>query len=80
MDEIEGLFAGDVTVFEDEGHSAVERRLKAICKAPSGRSVFVVFTLRQRGEDMMLRPISARHMHKKEVAYYEKETSRAENG
>ena len=80
VDEIEGLFAGDVTIFEDEGLSAVERRLKAIGKAPSGRSVFVVFTLRQRGEDMMLRPISARYMHKKEVAYYEKETSRAENG
>lgn len=71
VDEIEGLFAGEVTIFEDEGHSGAEQRFMAIGKAPSGRSVF---TLRQRGNAVLLRPISARYMHRKEIAYYEKIT------
>ncbi len=32
-----------------------------------GRKAFVVFTLRNRGKGVLLRPISARYMHKREV-------------
>ena len=35
--------------------------------------IFVVFTLRRRGDDILIRPISARYMHDKEVKSYEKE-------
>ena len=36
-------------------------------------AIFVVFTLRRRGDDILIRPISARYMHDKEVKSYEKE-------
>jgi len=75
---IEELFAGEMTVFPDAGHSRVEERLKAIGKTRAGRHVFVVFTLRKRGDRLLIRPIGARFMHKREVAHYEKETAKAE--
>jgi uncharacterized DUF497 family protein len=34
-----------------------------------------VFTLRRKGDKQMIRPISARYMHKKEIESYEKENS-----
>jgi uncharacterized DUF497 family protein len=36
-------------------------------------ATFVVFTLRRRGDAVLIRPISARYMHKKEIKAYEKE-------
>ena len=54
-----------------------EERLKAIGKTRAGRYVFIVFTMRRRNERLLLRPISARYMHKREVAHYEKETAKA---
>jgi uncharacterized DUF497 family protein len=38
-----------------------------------GRRVFLVFTLRRKGDKQLIRPISARYMHKKEIESYEKE-------
>jgi uncharacterized DUF497 family protein len=35
----------------------------------------IPFTLRTRGGKRLVRPISARFMHKKEVEHYEKETA-----
>ena len=52
---------------------ASERRLRAIGKTAEGRAIFVVFTLRRRGDDIFIRPISARYMHEKEVRNYEEE-------
>jgi uncharacterized protein len=37
----------------------------------------MVFTFRKKGDDVLIRPISARYMHKKEVDAYEKEVHRA---
>ena len=48
-----------------------ERRFLAIGFGAAGRHVLVVFTIRVVGEDRLIRPISARYMHRKEVAYYE---------
>ena len=36
-------------------------------------AVFVVFTLRTHGEETLIRPISARYMHGKQINAYEKE-------
>jgi len=69
---IEALFRGGVTILPDEGHSKTERRFKAIGKTDEGRMIFVVFTLRRRGAALLIRPISARYMHKKEIEHYEK--------
>jgi len=60
IEAIENVFAGAI---------AISRRRK------NGRrqGVFIVFTLRKRGAEVLLRPISARYMHAKEVRNYEKE-------
>jgi uncharacterized DUF497 family protein len=74
---IESLFDGPVAVFPAPAHASEEERFLGIGKTDEGRSVFIVFTLRQRDEGILLRPISARYMHKKEIDYYEKEASQA---
>ena len=71
------MFRGPLAVFADIAHSASEERFKAIGRTNEGRSVLVVFTLRRRGDDMFIRPVSARYMHRKEVAHYEKEGANA---
>ncbi|AVT78226.1 BrnT family toxin [Rhodopseudomonas sp. P1] len=75
--EIEGLFRGPVSVFPDPAHSTTEERFKAIGRTEAGRMVFVVFTLRTLRERTLIRPISARYMHRKEIAAYEEEAAKA---
>lgn len=70
---IESLFDEEVAVLPDAAHSARERRYRAIGWTAEGRAVFVVFTLRRHGANLLMRPISARYMHAKEVRAYEKE-------
>lgn len=48
-----------------------EPRMRAIGKTATGRYVFLVFMLRSIGGQKMLRPISARYMHQKEIDHYE---------
>ena len=70
---IEDLFTRPVMILPDAAHSAVETRLRAVGKDSAGRHVFVVFTVRTRDGRHFIRPISARYMHRKEVASYEEE-------
>ena len=35
--------------------------------------MFIVFTLRRKGDELLIRPIGAPYMHKKEIDAYEKE-------
>ena len=60
-------------------HFALEVRFKAIGRTEAGRAVLIVFTLRMRGGETMIRPISARYMRRKEIDYYEKEAAEAAN-
>jgi uncharacterized DUF497 family protein len=48
-----------------------EPRLRAIGKTAAGRYVFLVLMYREIDGHTKLRPISARYMHKEEVAHYE---------
>ena len=48
-----------------------EPRMRAIGKTKVGRYVFLAFMLRMIDGKKMLRPISARYMHTKEVEHYE---------
>jgi uncharacterized protein len=50
----------------------METRLKAIGFTTEGRAVFLIFTERRRGSRRLIRPISARYMHAKEIRAYEK--------
>ena len=71
--EVESLFRGVPLVGPDPQHSAVEHRFRAVGITAEGRNLFVVFTWRQSGAQLLLRPVSARYMHKKEVEAHEKE-------
>ena len=63
----------------DARHSDEENRLIATGMGASGRHLFVVFTLRQRGGRTLLRPVSARYMHQREIAIYEQARAKVEN-
>jgi uncharacterized DUF497 family protein len=71
--DIESLFTRPLAILPDTAHSQGERRFRAIGRTDKGRNVFLVFTLRRKGEELLIRPISARYMHKKEIDAYEKE-------
>jgi uncharacterized protein len=57
-------------ILPDTAHSQQEQRFRAIGRDENGRALFVVFTLRRRGREVLIRPISARYMHKKEADHY----------
>lgn len=71
--EVEGLFSRPLLIIPDASHSKSEERLRAIGKTASGRPVFLVFTIRVRAGKRVIRPVSARYMHKEEVRHYEQE-------
>jgi len=73
--DIEGLFARPLAILPDAGHSQRENRFRAVGRTDDGRGVFIIFTLRRKSknEDLLIRPISARYMHKKEIDAFEKE-------
>jgi uncharacterized protein len=73
--EIEAFFARPFKVHPDVTHSSdADERFQAIGRGSRGRSIFLVFTIRTRNGERLIRPISARYMHRKEVEHYEKET------
>jgi uncharacterized protein len=71
--EIEALFSTPLLIVPDAAHSTAEVRIRALGKTGAGRMIFLVFTVRRKGGLDLIRPISARYMHAKEVAAYEKE-------
>ena len=71
--EVEGLFSRALLIIPDEQHSQGEERLRAIGRTARGRSVFLVFTIRESAGKRLIRPVSARYMHRREVKHYEKE-------
>src|SRR5271170_2943057 len=74
--EIEALFRGDLRIAPDPKHSYHEDRMIAVGRTESGRPVFVAFAIRTQGARRLVRPVSARYMHREEVAAYEKESSK----
>jgi uncharacterized DUF497 family protein len=73
--EIEAIFNTEPRIAPDLKHSAEEDRLIAVGKTRTGRPVFVAFTIRTKHGRRLLRPVTARYMHRKESAAYEKEES-----
>ena len=74
--EIETAFAATPWVGPDPYPSREEVRFRAVGRTAEGRHVFVVFTWRLRSGLTLIRPISARYMHGKEIARYEEAVSR----
>ena len=79
IEEIEAFFAGDVRIAPDLKHSAREDRFIAVGRNSMGRPMFAAFTFREYSGRKLIRPVSARYMHKKEIAAYEKESSKTKN-
>jgi uncharacterized protein len=69
--EIEFVLRGELRVFPDLPHSSEETRFLGIGRDSTGRYAFIAFTLRERDAQRLVRPISARYMHDKEVRHYE---------
>ncbi len=74
--EIESLFDENILVAPDVTHSSNEQRFRAVGITFEGRYLFIIFTMRQQNKMRLIRPISARYMHKKEVKAHEKEISK----
>jgi uncharacterized DUF497 family protein len=72
------LFVRPLAIVPSAADSREESRFCAVGQTGDGRRVFLVFTLRRKsdkhaGDQHLIRPISARYMHKKEIDSYEKE-------
>jgi uncharacterized DUF497 family protein len=79
ISEIEYVLAqAESVMVSDIKNSQRETRFIAIGRTQKGRYTFVVFTPRKHLGATLLRPISARYMHRKEVDKYEQEIARAE--
>jgi len=75
IEEIEALLAGSPRIAPDLLHSAKEDRFLAVGRTAQGRALFVAFTFRRQGRRRLIRPVSARYMHRKESDAYDKESS-----
>ncbi len=69
--EIEFALTAGPLVLPDRSPATPETRFNAVGKTQSGRHVFAVFTMRHYSTTRLLRPISARYMHEKEINHYE---------
>jgi uncharacterized DUF497 family protein len=69
------LFLNEPRIAPAPNHSAGEDRMLAVGRTQTGRPIFVGFTLRMKGTRRLIRPITARYMHAKEIEAYEKEDS-----
>lgn len=80
IEEIEALFSNpNVAIAPDIKHSEAEERFLAVGVSSKGRHIFVAFTFRKNSEENLIRPISARYMHEKEVQQYEKNLTQHDN-
>lgn len=78
--EVEHVLAHAATLMmPDLRNSRKEPRFLAIGQTEIGRYTFVVFTPRQTSTGILMRPISARYMHRKEIKKYEQEIARVQN-
>jgi uncharacterized protein len=72
--QIQSMFGQSPAVYPDPAHSTAEERFLAIGTSDDdGRFLFVAFTLRTHGQEVLIRPISARFMHRKEIEHYERQ-------
>ena len=71
IEEIERALIGQTLVIvHDTKHSKNEDRYIAVCRTVKHRDLFVGFTFRNVAGRKLLRPITTRYMHRKEVERY----------
>jgi uncharacterized DUF497 family protein len=71
---------GLLRITDDDRHSLEEQRLIGMGRTEAGRFALVGFTLRRRHGRTLIRPITARYMHAKEVSRYEQKDSGFQDG
>ena len=77
LKEIEEFFRQPgLFIMPDIHHSQLEERYIAYGPSPKGRPMLVAFTFRIREDATLIRPISARYMHKKEAQEYEEKIAK----
>jgi uncharacterized protein len=64
VETIEKIFEQQLLYFEDMRNSSSEKRWIAVGESGPRRLVFVAYTIRKIGRDRLLRPISARYIHR----------------
>lgn len=69
--EIEAVFRNEPQVAPDMAHSVREQRLVAIGRNRADRPIFIAFTVREQNGRRLIRPVSARYMHAREIRRYE---------
>ena len=68
--EVKSLFESvDLQIEPNIANSKIEERFNAIGRTVEGRSVFLVFTIRNHEIEILIRPMSARYLHQKEIDY-----------
>jgi wobble nucleotide-excising tRNase len=72
LKNIEFIFENQPMIAPDRSNQNQEDRLNAIGKNQDGRYAFIAFTIRKISDRNLIRPISARYMHKKEIDHYER--------
>ena len=65
------LVSEALVIIPDMKHSKDEDRYFAVSRTVQSRDLFVVFTFRMVAGRKLLRPITARYMHRREVKRYE---------
>ena len=78
IEMIEDFFRGQVWVGPDPKHSSAEMRFLAVGRSIMGKAMVVAFTFREIEGRKLVRPISARYMHKREARKYEEAFSKIE--
>ena len=79
LEEIERVFEQDILIAPDEHHSQDEPRYLGVGRASDSRPMFVVFTLRKKNGETLIRPTSARYMHAKEAKKYNEESTKIQD-
>ncbi|HLF64172.1 MAG TPA: BrnT family toxin [Saprospiraceae bacterium] len=74
LEEIESVCFNQPRVLVNAKHISDEERFHAVGLTEDGRHVYIVFTFRKSTDGTLIRPISARFMHQKEIDHYEKQT------
>ena len=74
LEEIESVFSKEPHVLVNAKHVAEEERYHAVGVTKEGKHAFIVFAFRKGQYGTLIRPISARYMHKKEIDHYENQT------
>jgi uncharacterized protein len=70
IEQIEALFASGPFILPDILHSTDEERYLAVGQDRNARWFATIFTYRDSANGTLIRPISARYMHAKEIDKY----------